>query len=46
MNLRRPLFQDVRVRQALGYALDFEWLNRQLFYNQYSRINSFLPIVI
>ena len=41
MNLRRSLFQDVRVRQALGYALDFEWLNRQLFYNQYSRINSY-----
>ena len=41
MNLRRPLFQDVRVRQALGYALDFEWLNRQLFFNQYSRIDSY-----
>ena len=41
MNLRRPLFQDPRVRQALGYALDFEWLNRQLFFDQYSRINSF-----
>ena len=41
MNLRRPIFQDVRVRQALGYALDFEWLNRQLFFNQYSRIDSY-----
>lgn len=41
MNLRRPLFQDERVRQALGYALDFEWLNRQLFFEQYSRINSY-----
>jgi microcin C transport system substrate-binding protein len=41
MNLRRPLFQDPRVRQALGYALDFEWLNRQLFFDQYSRINSY-----
>ncbi|MBT8631612.1 ABC transporter substrate-binding protein [Polynucleobacter paneuropaeus] len=41
MNLRRPIFQDVRVRQALGYALDFEWLNRQLFFDQYSRINSY-----
>ncbi len=41
MNLRRPQFQDVRVRQALGLALDYEWLNRQLFYNQYTRINSF-----
>jgi microcin C transport system substrate-binding protein len=41
MNVRRPIFQDPRVRQALGYALDFEWLNRQLFYDQYSRINSY-----
>jgi microcin C transport system substrate-binding protein len=41
MNLRRPQFQDMRVRQALGYALDFEWMNRQLFYGQYKRIYSF-----
>ncbi|MEO7030765.1 MAG: extracellular solute-binding protein, partial [Herbaspirillum sp.] len=41
MNLRRPQFQDIRVRQALGLALDFEWMNRQLFYNQYTRIYSF-----
>ena len=41
MNLRRPEFQDVRVRKALGLALDFEWMNRQLFYNQYKRIYSF-----
>ena len=41
MNLRRPQFQDLRVRKALGLALDFEWMNRQLFYNQYKRIYSF-----
>ncbi|WP_370543411.1 extracellular solute-binding protein [Herbaspirillum sp. Sphag1AN] len=41
MNLRRPLFEDIRVRQALGLALDFEWMNRQLFYGQYKRIYSF-----
>jgi microcin C transport system substrate-binding protein len=41
MNTRRPLFKDVRVRQALDLALDFEWLNRQLFFNQYKRIDSF-----
>jgi microcin C transport system substrate-binding protein len=40
-NLRRPLFQDRRVRQALGYALDFEWSNRTLFYGQYSRARSY-----
>jgi len=41
MNVRRPIFQDPRVRQALGLALDFEWLNRQIFFDQYSRINSY-----
>lgn len=41
MNLRRPLFQDVRVREALGLALDFEWMNRQLFFGQYKRLDSF-----
>lgn len=40
-NLRRPLFQDVRVRKALALALDFEWSNRKLFYNQYSRNHSY-----
>jgi microcin C transport system substrate-binding protein len=39
LNLRRPLLQDVRVREALGLALDYEWLNRQLFYNSYQRVN-------
>lgn len=41
MNLRRPQFRDIRVRRALGLALDFEWMNRQLFYSQYKRIYSF-----
>lgn len=40
-NLRRPLFQDVKVRQALAYAFDFEWSNKTLFYGQYARTNSF-----
>lgn len=41
MNLRRPQFQDKRVRQALTLALDYEWMNRQLFYGQYERIYSY-----
>jgi len=41
MNLRKPMFQDVRVREALDLALDFQWLNRQLFYSQYRRLDSF-----
>ncbi len=40
-NLRRPLFQDRRVREALGYAFDFEWANRTLFYGQYTRSRSY-----
>ncbi|MFA5627873.1 MAG: extracellular solute-binding protein [Thiohalomonadaceae bacterium] len=40
-NLRRSLFQDIRVRRALSLALDFEWSNRQLFYNQYRRCDSY-----
>ncbi|WP_152044546.1 extracellular solute-binding protein [Aureimonas psammosilenae] len=40
-NLRRPLFQDLRVRQAMNYALDFETMQRTLFYGEYKRPNSF-----
>lgn len=40
-NLRRPLFQDVRVREALNYAFDFESLNRTVFYNAYTRMRSY-----
>ncbi len=38
INSRRPLLQDRRVRQALGLALDYEWMNRQLFYGAYQRV--------
>ncbi len=41
MNLRRPLFQDRRVREALGLAFDFEWSNQALFYGQYTRTRSY-----
>lgn len=39
LNTRRPLLQDRRVRQALGLALDYEWMNRQMFYGAYQRVN-------
>ena len=38
LNTRRPLLQDVRVREALGLALDYEWMNRQMFYGAYQRV--------
>jgi microcin C transport system substrate-binding protein len=41
MNLRRPIFQDPKVRQALAYAFDFEWSNKNLFYGQYTRTDSY-----
>jgi len=40
-NTRRSLFKDTKVRQALNYAFDFEWTNRQLFYGAYTRTNSY-----
>ena len=39
LNTRRPLLQDVRVREALGLAVDYEWMNRQMFYNSYTRVS-------
>ena len=38
LNSRRPLLSDVRVREALGLAIDYEWMNRQMFYNAYTRV--------
>lgn len=40
-NLRRPLFQDRRVRRAIDLALDFPWANHKLFYDQYRRCYSY-----
>ena len=38
LNSRRPLLHDRRVRQALGLAIDYEWMNRQMFYQSYTRV--------
>ena len=40
-NLRRPIFQDVRVREALNLLLDFQWTNKQLFNGAYTRTKSY-----
>lgn len=41
MNLRHDIFSDIRVRQALTEAFDFELMNKTLFYNQYERLDSY-----
>ncbi|MFB9136236.1 extracellular solute-binding protein [Vibrio olivae] len=40
-NIQRPVFSDPKVREALNYALDFEWMNKNMFYGQYQRVRSF-----
>ena len=40
-NTRREIFKDKKVREALSYAFDFEWTNKNLFYDAYKRTNSF-----
>jgi microcin C transport system substrate-binding protein len=40
-NIRRPKFQDPRVRRAFNFALDFEKINQELFYGAYNRITSY-----
>jgi microcin C transport system substrate-binding protein len=40
-NIRRPKFQDPRVRLAFNYAFDFEEMNKQIFFGQYTRIASY-----
>jgi peptide/nickel transport system substrate-binding protein len=40
-NTRRPVFSDIRVRQALALLFDFEWINRNYFFGLYSRSASY-----
>ncbi len=40
-NVQRNVFKDVRVREALGLLMDFEWMNKALFFNQYTRSRSY-----
>lgn len=40
-NTRRPVFSDIRVRQALTLLFDFEWINRNYFFGLYARSAGF-----
>jgi microcin C transport system substrate-binding protein len=40
-NTRKEIFKDKNVRLALTYAFDYEWTNKTLFYNQYTRTKSY-----
>lgn len=40
-NLRQPKFSDMRVREAISLAMDYEWMNETLFYGAYERSSSF-----
>lgn len=40
-NIRRPVFQNTKVREALAYAFDFEWSNKQFAYDKYKRTESY-----
>jgi peptide/nickel transport system substrate-binding protein len=40
-NTRRPVFADVRVREAISMLFDFEWINRSFYFNRYRRTASF-----
>ncbi len=42
-NTRRAPFNDINVRKALAQALDFDWINKNLFYNSYEQVDSFFP---
>ena len=41
LNIRRDKFKDVRIRQAIGLAFDFEWTNANIMYGVYARTTSF-----
>lgn len=42
-NTRRAPFDHLKVREALTYVLDFDWLNKNLYHGLYSRVDSYFP---
>jgi len=43
MNMRRPLFADLKIRQAMAFLLNRELMNDKLMFNQYFLLNSYFP---
>ncbi|HCU07276.1 MAG TPA: hypothetical protein DIC42_06870, partial [Holosporales bacterium] len=41
LNTRNPLLQDIKIRKAITYAFDFNWMNKYIFYNLYKRNDSY-----
>ena len=41
LNTRREQFKDPRVREAIGYAFDFEWTNKNVMFSSYKRVSSY-----
>ena len=39
-NLRRPVFKDARIREAITLCFDFEWVNKNVMYSTYKRVSS------
>src|SRR5712692_4444557 len=42
-NTRRPVFSDIRVREAISLLFDFEWINHSYFFDLYRRMASYFP---
>jgi peptide/nickel transport system substrate-binding protein len=42
-NTRRPVFGDIRAREALAQLFDFEWINHNYFFDLYRRTNGYFP---
>ncbi len=40
-NTQSEMFKDPKVREAINYAMDFEWMNKNMFYDQYTRTRSY-----
>lgn len=40
-NLRRPIFQDIKLRKVIATLMDFEYMNANMFYNQYTRLTNY-----